>query len=148
MPFKKGRIKTGGRQKGINVTKSVAERVSELGVDLVNDFIRDLALIEKPEIRNDQRLKLMQFIHPKAEAPKVETTLEVSYRTHEDLGQLPTAHLLEQYFKLKGEDHAVQKQSPNGLDVRQQAENGQAVGKGRAVKGFEFAGSQGFKTED
>jgi hypothetical protein len=71
-----------GRPKGPALTETIREYLRVYDIDVVGDFLDNLAMIEDPTIRNDQLLRFMEFIYPKA---KQEIGLEITNAPKERL---------------------------------------------------------------
>jgi hypothetical protein len=79
MPFKKGRKKTGGRQKGTpNKHKSELKRqVEAFCIDNFAEFVKEFNLIDDPAKKTAQFIKLFEYVLPKQQQIDLDGALQV-----------------------------------------------------------------------
>lgn len=79
MPFKKGRKKTGGRQKGTpnKVKSDLKKQIEGFIVDNFAEFVKELNLIDNPTDKCKMYLKMMEFTLPKQKQIDLDGELQV-----------------------------------------------------------------------
>lgn len=70
MAFKKGRKKTGGRQKGVKnkLNLGVAETLESMGIDCVEEMLKIAEETEKEEVRLTVYKELLKYVYPQRKA--------------------------------------------------------------------------------
>jgi hypothetical protein len=95
----------GGRPKGSTTRVpyfSVAKRLEERGIDLVQRIMDELAKMDDPEARANVYLKLLEYCDAKRKAVEVSATVDQTTRTD----AIPTEALLK-YVSTKDEDKTI-----------------------------------------